>query len=498
MGNNSEFFNRSSDRTRIAGGFRNAVAQHRSCWCFMSVYWIWTLLALQGVTLLPPVMLVGQSVPLWLLPVFAMAASSLGIALYFKRTRKVFRGRGYFVFLVATTYVGTILVAIPLVLEAANPSTALMLYATGSLFLGVGTSFFNLEMTRYLGYLGAQQTLYCCIAGALVTGLLSIPLSLASMNARLVILVVIPAAMALLLRNMVRRVPKTRYYDHGVSASLTVPRKYVASSLIQGFAYGFMFGNPLLSLELPTSVDVVSFLVAAVLMLGSLLFVRLDFNQLVYKVGFPLMALGFLASSLHSTALVGATVCSIGFSFTVLAFMGIGSYLIKDAGMPASWITALPNAFFFFGQAAGALLGTDIAETPSFPESPFFAASFMACVLLGAALYMSSGHNLKYGWGVFRPGDKGAVGDPAEQTCAFLINEHHLTPRESEVLYLLAEQKRRKTIAEELVVSEETVKTHIRGVYKKLLVHSQPELTKLIADTEKLLMAKEDLGDDRA
>ena len=77
LGNNSEFFNRSSDRTRIAGGFRNAVAQHRSCWCFMSVYWIWTLLALQGVTLLPPVMLVGQSVPLWLLPVCAMAASSV-------------------------------------------------------------------------------------------------------------------------------------------------------------------------------------------------------------------------------------------------------------------------------------------------------------------------------------------------------------------------------------------------------------------------------------
>jgi DNA-binding NarL/FixJ family response regulator len=43
-----------------------------------------------------------------------------------------------------------------------------------------------------------------------------------------------------------------------------------------------------------------------------------------------------------------------------------------------------------------------------------------------------------------------------------------LTQRESEVLALLASGRSNKAVAGELVVSEDTVKTHIRGVYRKL------------------------------
>jgi DNA-binding NarL/FixJ family response regulator len=53
-----------------------------------------------------------------------------------------------------------------------------------------------------------------------------------------------------------------------------------------------------------------------------------------------------------------------------------------------------------------------------------------------------------------------------------------LTPREREVLQLLAEGKSTKQIAGTLGVSVKTVETHRSRIMDKLDVHSVPELTK--------------------
>jgi len=45
-----------------------------------------------------------------------------------------------------------------------------------------------------------------------------------------------------------------------------------------------------------------------------------------------------------------------------------------------------------------------------------------------------------------------------------------LTPRESQVLSLMVGGSSNRTIATELLVGEETVKSHVRGIYRKLAV----------------------------
>ena len=50
-----------------------------------------------------------------------------------------------------------------------------------------------------------------------------------------------------------------------------------------------------------------------------------------------------------------------------------------------------------------------------------------------------------------------------------------LTPREREVLDLLAEGRRYREISERLGISVETVRTHVRHIYEKLHVHSRTE-----------------------
>ena len=54
-------------------------------------------------------------------------------------------------------------------------------------------------------------------------------------------------------------------------------------------------------------------------------------------------------------------------------------------------------------------------------------------------------------------------------------SEYNLSPREKEVLNSLAEGNNYKEIADALFISVDTVRHHIRNIYKKLHVHSRSE-----------------------
>lgn len=54
-------------------------------------------------------------------------------------------------------------------------------------------------------------------------------------------------------------------------------------------------------------------------------------------------------------------------------------------------------------------------------------------------------------------------------------NLYHLTPKEKEVLSSLSKGNSYKLIADQLTISIDTVRSHIRKIYEKLHVHSQTE-----------------------
>ena len=60
--------------------------------------------------------------------------------------------------------------------------------------------------------------------------------------------------------------------------------------------------------------------------------------------------------------------------------------------------------------------------------------------------------------------------------------ESPLTRRETEILELIANGKSRSTIAKELFVDLETVKSHIKNIYSKLDVHSRADAIKVAKD----------------
>lgn len=67
-----------------------------------------------------------------------------------------------------------------------------------------------------------------------------------------------------------------------------------------------------------------------------------------------------------------------------------------------------------------------------------------------------------------------------ERRCAQMGEEYRLSPREIEVLALLAWGKNARRIEEVLGLSANTVKTHVRHIYTKMGVHTRSELDALL------------------
>ena len=89
--------------------------------------------------------------------------------------------------------------------------------------------------------------------------------------------------------------------------------------------------------------------------------------------------------------------------------------------------------------------------------------------------------------GVSFLGEDGAAGDRAivkkqelANRCQELARSYGLSPREEEVLLLLAQRKTVGSIERELFIANGTAKTHIRHIYRKLDIHSRDELSDLL------------------
>lgn len=67
-----------------------------------------------------------------------------------------------------------------------------------------------------------------------------------------------------------------------------------------------------------------------------------------------------------------------------------------------------------------------------------------------------------------------------EENCEKVSVAFALTPRETEIMGLLARGRNAQAIQDKLVLSRNTIKTHVKNIYVKLDVHSQQELIDLV------------------
>lgn len=435
-------------------------------------------------------------------PAAFIGIASLSIALVFRRTRNQLEGMGIRVLACISMCTGT-LFQLFLSLEPQEREGGMfwLVYCFGWLLVALGMSLFRIEMDRMLGWLGATKTLHVAMAGSIVLGpVLACYMLMPSFVGR-TLSIALPLGASLLLNCEVHALPKRRYFSVDPQLPLPIPVQFTATSFVQGIVSGIFYAGLAMGKHAgPTGdsafqpvVVAVSFILGSALVLVVCGMARFDFNRLIYKVGFPMLAASLVILAVcPGCGEAGEALYRIAAVFTDLVLWSLGAYIIKDMGMPACWIASLPGGALFLGTSMGALASLTLhnlmpGNTLSLAEMPLLAA----CLLLGASLFLLSERNMRSGWGTFRIGsDVDPYGD-LDAAVALLAGENGLTARETDVVGAFARRLTRKEVAETLCVGEETIKTHLRGIYRKTGAHSQGELVSLVEKTRRSIRGVE-------
>lgn len=215
--------------------------------------------------------------------------------------------------------------------------------------------------------------------------------------------------------------------------------------------------------------------------------------------GSVLFALSFLVERLRPTLLLQGVVVAISAAFMALAFLAGDSmsvaFVIHTIGflffVALVWLfcTFLGNGcsggtrLFVIGlcanqmgQALGSLGYLGLVAAVGSSASALVPASLVtvyALLLAALTFFANAGRTRR------------AVPEVVPQAALqlpLLAEAYHLTAREVEIGVLVAEGKSRAAIAETLMVSQETVKSHTKHLYQKLSIHSRDELLRLLEE----------------
>lgn len=482
----NQVINEQSERMHILEKLVRSIAKRPYLLAALTLYWTWVNLAFQGPLFFPSVELVsGFLYPAWIGPVAVYALTYAVLGRWFKRLTKVFRNRLYVGLITGLMMVGAFAC---FAWMQWFESTLLkpihyILYSVGSIGMGVGTACLLVEWARVFGYLGPQEVLFQGIVAMLGSALTICVLSFLPLVVGQLLLVFIPAPLAVCFYRVMRELPRKTVFEHGMDAELRLPYKLVITAFIHGLTLGVLLGSLVMEASEPSTIliNAVSFVFAAVLLLLTAVFVKMDFNHLVYQMGFPLMALGAVfVACLRGFPVLGESFQLVGFCYVHLLMWGVCSYLTKTFTLPAAWVVAWPTCAAMVGQILGGTASGLLAQLPDSADLLQILAILMSFTLLFSALLMLSNRNLTTGWGIARPAYAVNADTTIEAVAQILSTENSLTPRETEILGLMARGRNRKFISEELVVSEETIKSHVYGMYRKLGIHSQQELLDLV------------------
>ena len=218
----------------------------------------------------------------------------------------------------------------------------------------------------------------------------------------------------------------------------------------------------------------------AILAVGILLVVfALVFGErfdvmLVYRLSLPCMVAGFavLTMFMDRFTVVSVAVVTVGYEFFDLLFWALLVGLVRQAPAPRplfvfGWGVALTYA----GMGAGTL------------DMSALALMCILVLVVLVVLVLPEGVLSKVGFAP-RPHDDGRPAEEQpvtlESRCAAVAARCDLTPRECDVLLLLARGRTLSVVARELNIAEGTARTHMMHIYSKLDVHKQQELIDLV------------------
>lgn len=482
----------------------SAISQ-RPLLCFaMGFYWLWVNMAFQTPMIFPSLPLAsGLVIPSQLVPLFACVLSYFAISSIFARKRIVFRSDRYIVAICVLMALASILLVLWIALAGKLEAVAedgglaatfyrigvFALYIGGSATFGLTSSLLCIELQRIFGCLGSEQVLLHGSVAMLASVAIMLLVSFLPSSAQYFAFCAAPLPIAPCLLRARSGFSKQALFERGLNAQLNVPHKLLLTALFHGISLGVLFCNPAYTKGNSSMLAIAfaSFAIAVVLILSCAITARLSFNNLIYRIGFPLIATGMCLISLaHDVSFLGVGIQLTGFCFLHLVLWGVCAFLIKMFDMPATWVVGTSTCLYLFGQFIGGCMSA-LASNFGGVAIESSLNQVISLVILIASIFLISSQNLQTGWGLANPASTVHLSDSLSSAIAQISSESGLTKRETTIFELFARGKNRAAISEELTISKETVKSHIQSIYRKTGTHSQQELISYLEKTAQRL-----------
>lgn len=428
--------------------------------------------------------------PLYTLSLGANAAVLLVFALFGKGVGGLFKRNGVAVGAALLMAGGTFLASRFLPLLLGSPTVLVEILA--GISTGIGTGTFLLLWGEVLVSLGVKGCLIYFAASSFLAALVHIVAGFTPLSVMQGAVCVAPVMELGFYRACVRsRGIVLARTNHRVTDSSSLPKNVLVLGLFFGLSFGAMRGWFAVfdHAELADARHIVSmlFVMAACILVYVMSVKRdIDFGRLTYQIALPMVALGFLLLPLSSVwSLAGTAAYRIGYQYMYIVLWGLWVWFARQQGASSVWIIACGLSSLQLSKLVGFVVSADFLSIPDLAaDVPSFSGVFLFAIVV-FALFAKDNAIPEGGWEGVRPAVETEEEAPsADQLYEMAAKQFALSPRETEVFFLLLKGRSRSYIAKELVVTEETVKSHIKGIYQKVGVHTKQDLIDRVEEIE--------------
>lgn len=385
------------------------------------------------------------------------------------------------------TAAGTLALSHPALALIGNGAS--LLYVSGSVLTGIGSGIIVTMWAELFASLGSKRTVNYSVLALLIAAGLYFIIRLIPTDMAQVIVAILPLVSMGLFLHYKHSAPRLPRRNRNVRVKEKPPVKLIAIALFFGASFGIMKG-----LLAPAGNEwiVVRDLLNIVAIVGGSLAIfvtmsvyKMDFDHLTYQIALPLMAAGFLFLPLAEPwNVIGTAVHQAGYQYFYIVLWALWPVVVARGKVPAGWVVGWGLFSIQLGQfigsvAASIVIGLITTEL----QMAMLSAGFIFAILIIALFALGNG-SANTAWGFVKPMEEADTASDFEKAGTRLARRCHLSPREVEVFFLLAKGRNRAFISEELVIGDETTKSHIKSIYRKADVHSQQELINLIEGEE--------------
>ena len=249
-----------------------------------------------------------------------------------------------------------------------------------------------------------------------------------------------------------------------------------------GLTFGLM--GSVLALRPTTTAGMVGpavaeFAAGVLLLVASALLSRRFGASQIYALGLVGTAAGAALASVSAVPTwLAASVNELGFAIFYFFMVVYWGDLARRMNRPVVRTYAFGYLVFQASQIPGHFMGEALTPSTEQTLSPLVFLSIVLALFVTVLLVFNDPRSALHQW--LAAGEPTENGDEIPNACAELASQYALTPREHEVLGLLARGRTAAYVGHSLGISQGTAKTHIRSIYHKMDIHTQQDLMDLI------------------